>query len=297
MTGEPARRILFVVVALVATATACGDSAPDAVGSESMVLAERIFAAAGSSGEAAALRREQDMALAEATAACMNESGFDYVAYVAPEVTAAHYPAADGSRYPDPDFVERYGYGITLSILDPANGIAPRDSLEQSSPNGAIFMRLPENEQDEYIGAEETCRGAAIASVPALRQTGKIFEVLAEDLAGIPDRVLSDQRMIDYLDSWKTCMSQAGWEVDSPDHTDRHIEQVLDTALASAGSHQETISQLERVIVIEADVASSDLECGGGPAATAQYEALELEYQAQVVAENLAEVKDILRTP
>ena len=86
-------------------------------------------------------------------------------------------------------------------------------------------------------------------------------------------------------------MSAAGWEIDSPDHIDRYIDQVLNAALESVESQEETISQLERVIVIEADVASSDLECGGGPAATAKYEALELEYQALVVAGNLSEVK------
>ena len=227
----------------------------------------------------------------------MNESGFDYIAYVAPEVTAAYYPAADGSRYPDPEFVERYGYGIVLPILDSANGIAPRDSLERSNPNSEIFMGLRENEQEEYIASEETCRSAAISSAPDLRQTEEVFELLAEDLDGIPDRVLTDRRMIDYLKSWRACMSAAGWEIDSPDHTDRYIEQVLNSALGSAESQEETISQLERLIVIEADVAASDLECGGGPAATAKYEALELEYQALAVAENLSEVKDILGVP
>lgn len=57
------------------------------------------------------------------------------------------------------------------------------------------------------------------------------------------------------------------------------------------------ITQLERVIVVEAEVASSDLECGGGPAATAKYEALELEYQALAVAENLSDVKNIIGVP
>ena len=160
---------------------------------------QRIFAAAGSSEEDALLRREQDVALAEAMAVCMNESGFDYIAYVAPEVTAAYYPAPDGSRYPDPAFVERYGYGIVLPILDSVNGIPPRDLQEQSNPNGEIFMSLAENEQEAYIESEETCRNVAIASVPDLRQTAEVFELLAEDLEGIPDRVLADQRMIDYL--------------------------------------------------------------------------------------------------
>ena len=297
MTFGSVRRTLFAIVALGSVATACSAGTSDPADSESELLAQRIFAAAGSSEEDALLRREQDVALAEAMAVCMNESGFDYIAYVTPEVTAAYYPATDGSRYPDPMFVERYGYGIVLPILDSVNGIPPRDSLEQSNPNGGIFVSLPENEQEAYIASEETCRNVAIASVPDLRQTEEIFELLAEDLEGIPDRVLADQRMIDYLESWEACMSSDGWEIDSPDHIDRYIEQVLNAALESVESQEETISQLERVIVIEADVASSDLECGGGPAATAEYEALELEYQALIVTENLSEVKDILGTP
>lgn len=297
MTFRRVWRTLFAVVAFVTVATACGGNATDVADSEAELLATRIFAAAGTSEGSALLRYEQDVALAEATAACMNESGFDYVAYVAPEVTAAYYPAADGSRYPDPEFIERYGYGIVLQILDSANGIPARDFLEQSNPNGEIFMRLSENEQEEYIRSEETCRNAAIDSVPDLRQTEEIFEVLAENLAGISDRVLADQRMIDYLESWAACMSAAGWEIDSPDHTDRYIDQVLNAALESVENPKERINQLERAMVIEADVASSDLECGGGPAAIAKYEALELEYQTLVVAENLSEVKDILAAP
>ncbi len=284
-------------MAVGAVATACYAGTSDVADSESELLAQRIFAATGSSEEDALLRREQDLALAEAMAACMNESGFDYIAYVAPEVTASYYPAVDGSRYPDPEFVERYGYGIVLPILDSVNGVPPRDSLEQSNPNGGVFMSLPENEQEEYIASEESCRNVAIASVPDLRQTEEIFELLAEDLVSIPDRVRADQRMIDYLESWEACMSADGWEIDSPDHTDRYIEQVLNAALESVESQEETISQLERVILIEADVASSDLECGGGLTATATYEALELEYQTLAVAKNLSEVKDVMGTP
>lgn len=297
MTLGVVRQALIGLAALGVVATACSGGTSDAVDSEPELLARRIFATAGSSQEDALLRREQDVALAEAMAVCMNESGFEYVAYVAPEVTAAYYPAPDGSRYPDPEFVERYGYGIVLPILDSANGIPPRDLQEQSNPNGEIFMGLPENGQEAYIEAEETCRNVAIDSVPDLRQTEEVFELLADDLEGIPDRVLADQRMIDYLESWEACMSAAGWEIDSPDHVDRYVEQVLNAALESVGSPEETIGQLERAIAIEADVASSDLECGGGPAATAKYEALELEYQELIVAGNLSEVKDIFNTP
>ena len=121
MTFGSVRRTLFAIVAL---ATACSAGTTDTADSESEMLAQRIFAAAGSSEEDALLRREQDVALAEAMAVCMNESGFDYIAYVAPEVTAAFYQPRMAVDIPTPCLSN-----ATVTASCSQSSIRPTESL------------------------------------------------------------------------------------------------------------------------------------------------------------------------
>lgn len=138
-------------------------------------------------------------------AACMGESGFQYV----PGDDAAGQLALSQTM-PADEFAARFGFGATaygLGLID--------DTVVE--PNGDYLATLSPAEQEAFDSAVRACLESAPTGNPdaVLEPGGSAAIAVVVDRYG--DVITNDERVIDALAKWKTCLSESGFDFDAPD--------------------------------------------------------------------------------
>jgi hypothetical protein len=268
-------RWITVLLVPVLAATACGSDGDGTDASETAPspIAEFLGEEAGPPDDET-FRQEildEEQARQEAIAACMQEEGFDYVAYV-PDGDA-FFGAGDGDvAWGSEEWVARYGFGIT-TLWFTQEEVGPGltgsddsgfDELMAEDPNQQIFEGLSESEQDAYQVAlygdlgqqgvvdqtmddEEAeaqreeialepagCQGEAFADSASF----DFYRDFGDELEELYQRVESDPRIIEAMQDVSECVAGQGLEFTSMDDVrarfDEHLE-AIDAAVVHPG--------------------------------------------------------------
>lgn len=251
----------------------------------------------------------------EIVAACMRQAGFDYIAWVDPQLLP---PGSDPETadLTDREYAAIFGFGLTTREIEVPD-IVP-------NPNSIYFETLPEGEQAAFeiamngqllqdfeivevssstVGAPG-CQQAAFDALtpPGIRpEAVDEYYVLVNE---VEDRVRADGRVLDALEEATDCMAQAGFTLTldaSPleffyENAERMtggelpvtfvaMQDMTDQNLA------EEVREFERLIAVTSyDCSESLVEVE---------ETVRLELEREMVAENrelLVEVAPVLRT-
>lgn len=182
---------------------------------------------------------EEDLAkqrkVEDATAACMKDAGFEYVA-VPPE-SQPKSKFNDAFNLPPDKFAEQYGYGVSTidwskaapgnddsnpntkirAALSPTAQKAYDKSLNgpNAGPNGLIAVG-PSDGDGKATGAKTDlgCRGKAAEEVYGKgadrADTFKKYDSLFKDIQALSKRIDADQRVVDATSAWSDCLADAG---------------------------------------------------------------------------------------
>lgn len=155
-------------------------------------------------------------------AACMKESGFEYVPI---DPFAQQTLATRAARLSDADFARQFGYGISTlwgngerTPADPNERIRARLSaadrraydrtLWGEYPRATFVQAVDRGDLTRLGGCTRTAAREAFGDGQAIGQIVARFD--AHD-----DRVTADRRMVQADERWQECMAAAGYPVDS----------------------------------------------------------------------------------
>jgi hypothetical protein len=251
--------VLAAVVALGLLA-ACGGGGDDEA--EAQSLDEQV----GLDGNAVFERQAKAENLIQQ---CMARQGFEYVPVDPREQEAALTGARGLSK---DDFEEQYGYGITTLY---------EQRLEQaaSNPNTRIRNTLTESERIAYDrtlnGGDPTATFAVALDTGDFSHLGgclreateqvfggaDILATLETELAEVEERALNDPRMVEAIDEWSACMSDAGYDFEFPEDVDRVLQQQLEEIVGPPEARNPDFDreallalQSEEVAMVRADI-------------------------------------------
>ena len=206
-----------------------------------------------------------------AIAECMDAEGFEYTPIDPVTFREAMSSLAAVPGLSDEEFVAQYGYGF--STLPPVQAFraGPEnqriyDSLSEQDKvaydralwgdnTEATFVFMLENEDFEGAGG---CTKTAIEAVFTEEQRNPNFENPFDRL------VEQDPRYQDAIEEWSACMSEAGYDYESPeDAEDEILERYNDLTRGQppetlTGTDQEALSELQGE---ERAIAAADLNC------------------------------------
>jgi hypothetical protein len=160
---------------------------------------------------------------------CMKNEGFDYVPI---DPLAQRAALLGSSRISDEDFLKQFGYGISTLW---GRGTA------QADPNQRIRATLPPADRRAYdrtLWGEN--RGASFTEAIesghfdrlggcTLKATERVFggaQVLTQlqgKLDELDERILEDQRMVRAIESWSSCVADAGFRYEDPEEIDADL--------------------------------------------------------------------------
>jgi len=206
-----------------------------------------------------------------AIASCMADAGFDY----SPIDPVTFRDAMDSLTQPaglsDEDFVAEYGYGISTAPPTQEFGAGPENEAKLNDlsaadqvaytrtllgdDTGATFVFALENEDLSGIGG---CTQTAVESVLTPEQLDPTFQNPFDVL------VAQDPRYIAALEEWSGCMSDAGYDVESPDEAEEEIADRLETIAGGEDPATLTGSDADALAGLQADeraVAAADSDC------------------------------------
>ena len=216
-------RTLTVIVGLSALLVAgCGEG--DGAGEEAETL-ESFLGFDGDPAEMQAQAEAQQREMEEAVAACMAEEGFEYVPQDPGEMLAQ--PEDDPRQeLSEEEFRDQYGYGI--STIDRAEMMVATDT--DDDPNLQIQQEMddaereayqralqgepaeldPDGDPDDMVFEPDGCRGEAMEAVQGGQMA--VFQELQSEFMDLQQRIESDPRMVEAVQEWQACMSEAGYE-------------------------------------------------------------------------------------
>jgi len=173
----------------------------------------------------------QNVLVEEATAACMQEQGFEYIPLTG-ENSNVWYGSDDGNEW-EPDkreWVEKYGYGV---FDFPGMTDVPEEGEEFTDPNQDYVEALSESEREAYYEAlsgesptEEQmndpefdwnsldmgCQGEASNEVynnDALTELYEQYEPLMNDMSELYEKTADLDAVVELTDEWAACMEKA----------------------------------------------------------------------------------------
>lgn len=164
MTRRPPAAVLLC--AGILALAACSGPAEESGVAQSPI--ERYMSAGDGTQLSEAERKEQGdawlLANEELIAACMNDQGFEYVPHP-PTPLGFDFSKLASAELDDPEWVERYGYGIV-------NGPDAEDVTIAPDPNEAILATMPQSEVNAYYVALSGGSGAYNADGDYLPEKG-----------------------------------------------------------------------------------------------------------------------------
>lgn len=204
-------------------------------------------------------------------ATCMQGAGFEYVPIDPVTFRRAMDSLTSVPGLSDEEFVAQYGYGITtlpptqefgageenkviFDALPEADKVAYQRTLWGDN-TGATFVIMLENEDFESAGG---CTQAAIEEVFAEEQLNPNFTNPFDEL------VTQDPRMVAALQDWSDCMSEAGFDYESPEDAEEELIERLDAITGGADPATLTGSDQEALIELQGEeraIALADFEC------------------------------------
>ncbi|NIK55515.1 hypothetical protein [Kribbella shirazensis] len=308
-------RTALALVAVLALAACGNDKAPVASGDQNSdksplaeYMGEGFVSSSGGGGFRVAMRAggpqqpsEEELAkqrkVEDATAACMQTAGFEYVA-VPPEQNAKS-KFADAFNLPPDKFAEQYGYGISTidwskageddsnpntkirNALSPTAQKAYDKALNgpNATGNGAIVVQGEGDGPSTSGEADLGCRGKAVKEVyGADRKTDfKKFDSLFKDIQALQKRIDTDQRVVDATTAWTDCMADAGHaglkKVDDPrEQIQKKLDELTGATPPSKNGPTKTVTgppsfdkvdsaKLSELRKSEIDLAVADQKC------------------------------------
>lgn len=235
--------------------------------------------------------------------ACMTNAGFDYVAHVRsganPGIDSLRASVTAGS---DPAFTEESGYGIVKNHIFAVERLA-RD------PNRAIRNGLEEADQQAYVRTFSDCIIEGQEEV-GLNDLGAVSGQLFEMIEQLDRRILSDERILDLVGAWSSCMADAGHNyaqlTDPVDTLEVSAQELFDELALETHSHgaeththsdgeadhthndaDPTVdTSVKALEAFEVEVALRDIGCRNEVGLIDVIESIREEYESEFLEEN-----------
>jgi hypothetical protein len=160
---------------------------------------------------------------------CMKNQGFDYV----PVDPVAQRAALFGSsRLSEDDFINQFGYGISTlwgratATTDPnqrvraALGSADRRAYDRAlwgDHPGTTFSSAVDNGDFSQLG------GCVRRATTQVFGGTRVLSQLQSRLDALEERMLQDQRMVQGIEKWSSCMAAAGFRYEEPEAIDTDL--------------------------------------------------------------------------
>lgn len=206
-----------------------------------------------------------------AIASCMAEKAFEYIPIdpVTFRQAMASLTAVPGLN--DEEFVAEYGYGFTT--------LPPTQKFRAGEENQLIYEDLPTSDQDAYdraLWGENTettfvfmlenedfegaggCTKTAIEGVFTAEQRNPNFT------NPFDVQVAQDPRLIDATKEWAACMSEDGYDYESPEDAEDQILERYDSLTKGQDPTTLTGSDADALKDLQAEeraIAAADLVC------------------------------------
>lgn len=309
---------LWVVVIPIVFASACsspsGASSPD-TSLEGRSPLQAQLGLITDPVEYAVSVRDELTARADLVAECMRSQGFEYVAWVAPDFAIVDTEAT----LPAEDYVHKYGYGISTrpdlysQVLDyPAD---PNIEIQQhlTSEESAAYMRAldgsvaSEDNAFEVLEPGGCMKEAEDAVTPANAAPPEALDRYFTAKSALEDRIAADQRVVNAVEGWQTCMSGRGYSfTDPPDAINSVYERwaelvpnpdpaIATPQMASVLSRSELSAYVDpsffdQLVAYEMRVAGDDFAC------QADYREVESEVRNELETEFVKNNRELLET-
>jgi len=262
-----------------------------------MRIAVRAGGGQGTSEEELAKQRKVE----DATAACMKDAGFEYVA-VPPE-SQPKSKFNDAFNLPEDKFAQQYGYGISTidwsktgdddsnpntkirSALSAKAQKAYDTALNgpNATANGTVVIAPKEGNGPATSGKQDLgCRGKAVEEVYGKGEDRaadfKKYESLFKDIEALQKRIEGDQRVVDATTAWADCLADAGHsgfkKLDDPrESISRKLDELTGTTPPAGNSSGKAVikgppsfdkvdaAKLSELRKSEIDLAVADQKC------------------------------------
>jgi hypothetical protein len=160
---------------------------------------------------------------------CMKNEGFDYVPI---DPLAQRAALLGSSRISDEDFLKQFGYGISTlwgrgtAQADPNQRIratlppADRRAYDRTlwgENRGASFTEAIENGHFDRLG------GCTLKATERVFGGAQVLTQLQGKLDELDERILEDQRMVRAIESWSSCVADAGFRYEDPEEIDADL--------------------------------------------------------------------------
>jgi hypothetical protein len=168
---------------------------------------------------------------------CMKNEGFDYVPI---DPLAQRAALLGSSRISDEDFLKQFGYGISTLWGRGSTEADPNQRIRATLPpadrraydrtlwgenKGASFTEAIENGRFDRLG------GCTLKATERVFGGAQVLTQLQGKLDQLDERILEDQRMVRAIESWSTCMADAGFRYEDPEEIDadlfRRMEKIV----------------------------------------------------------------------
>jgi hypothetical protein len=191
---------------------------------------------------------DQEQQRQEQIAACMQEQGFEYVAYVDPDMVTFVPTSSDGLEWGSEEWVRKYGYGVTTQWFS-QEAVGPdlvgyesheSESDESGDPNTEIYESLSESEREAYDVAlwgdpddqpvfDETlteeemeeqfaeweptgCSAEADADVYGFEEANSFYMEYSDEMQEMYEAMLADPRVVELEQETSDCVTDRGLE-------------------------------------------------------------------------------------
>lgn len=206
-----------------------------------------------------------------AIASCMTDAGFEYIPIDPVTFREGMASLSSVPGLSDEEFVSQYGYGFTT--------LPPRQTFGAGEENTAIFNDLPPADQtayertlwgdkpeftfvsmlenEDFTGAGG-CTKTAIDEVFTPEQLSPNFQNPFDVL------VAQDPRTIAAQQKWSACMSEAGYDYETPEDAEDQLIERYDDLTKGAPPETLTGSDADALVDLQAEeraIALADLAC------------------------------------
>jgi hypothetical protein len=261
--GTARRRITSVAVTVAAALAfgGCGDDGGSGSGDET-VEEQLGFETAG------ILQRQ--LAAENFVRDCMQANGFDYVP-VDPVAQQADLVGETGLS--DEEFEEQFGYGLTTlyeqrkqlvdgpneairSSLSAADQAAYDRTLYGDDPTATFAIALDTGDYSRLGGCVKEATAEVFGGV-------EVLQSLQEKLDELDDAIINDQRMVEAISAWSSCMREAGYELDDPEQVDVVLLSRLEEIVGPPGNEREDYdtAALAQLQSDEVSMVAADINC------------------------------------
>jgi hypothetical protein len=238
--------------------------------------------------------------IGELTVECMSDQGLEYA--VREGDPGSRPPLGEGLS--DDDFMLRYGYGVFTGVLDEARWNTEYPPEEQGADPDTLYGEFTDDVEAYMVVLDECTdqierdlgrpepgvREALVASID------EAWSPLESELEGVQRLIEGDSRLAEVEEAWSACMSDKGYDFDTDEDIESHLEAKLDDFEASINTGTLVLTtDLERdiqpLIDEELAIAAADLVCR--PELDRIRLELQRQYEGLFIDEHRAQLEEI----